>query len=123
MVNIQNMKKGDMVWIVKQDIAEMLHPIQVEFESLESPNSKKLVYVILEGKKLCYPTNLLFDKKYEAEIYAVIAFIKLYQTTDTTTVNEIDKSILVDAYNMLSKYKDSHPDKFLYHWMNNVPTR
>ena len=123
MVNIKSMNKGDTVWIVKQYIGEMLYPIEVEFDSLESPRSNKLAFVIIGGKKICYPTNLLFETKYEAEIYASIAFTKLYYTADPSTVEDIDKEILVDAHKLMSGYEESHPDKFLYHWMNNVPTR
>lgn len=124
MVDIREKKKGDNLWIVKQAIDEMIYPAQAQFVSPESPTSTKLAFITINQKRVCYPTNLLFETRQEAEIYASIAFIKMYYSFDPFAIAEdIDEETLLEAHKMMETYEETHPDKFLYHWMNNVPNR
>ncbi len=122
MVNLKEKNIGDPVWAVKQEICEMIYPTEVLFQSPESLKSNKLAFIEMDNKKICYPTNLLFDSKVEAEIYASITFIKMYYASDPFEISdEIDDSVLFAAQNMVEKFEEQYPDRVLYYWMNSAP--
>ncbi len=124
MINTETLKKGDKIWVVKQSIDEMIYPIQAEYHSLESPTSNKLIFINLNQKRICYPNNLLFSNKIEAEIYASIIFLKMYYNFDPfTIVDDILPETLQRAHSLLDTYEESHPDRFLYYWMTYIPNR
>ena len=124
MINNQEKQKGDIIWIVKHSICEMLKPIKAIYISPESPNSTHLAFIELNQKKTCYPTNMIFDEEREAEIYAAVTFIKLYYSFDPyTIIDEIDETLLTKAHNMIDEYEELYPDKFLKYWMHDVPNR
>ena len=124
MIYINEKKKGDLIWVVKQSIDEMIYPVKAEYHSLESPTSTKLAFINLNQKRICYPTNLLFETKEEAEIYAIIVFLKMYYSFDPFTIaDDILPETLQLAHELANEYEETHPDKFLYHWMQHVPNR
>jgi len=124
MINVNEYNKNDKLWIVVQQIEKMLYPKQVKYVSKESDKGKKLSFVLLDGKRVCVPNHLLFDTKQEAEIYSSINLIKLYYSFDPFTISEgVDDEILIDAHRLMEYYEQEMPDRFLYHWMGNVPNR
>lgn len=119
MIDVRSKIKGDFLWVIDSDFNNMLRPKKVVFVSLESSNSTKLAFVDDDGKKVCYPTGLLFDDETEAEMCGAIKFIKLYHSGDLEF--EIPPYELIKkATELTEQYETSHPDKFLYHWMNHV---
>lgn len=124
MIKLDEYKKNDTLWLVVQRIEDMLYPKLVKFVSKESDTSKKLAFVLVDGKKICVPTNLLFKTKEEAEIFACINFIKLYYSFDPFMISEdVDSETLKEAHSKMEYYEEEMPDKFLYYWMGHVPNR
>lgn len=124
MINVNDYKKHDKLWIVVQEIKKMLYPKQVKFVSKESDKGKKLSFVLLNGRRVCVPTHMLFDTKEEAEIYASINLIKLYYSFDPFTIFEdVDEETIIEAHRLIEFYEQEIPDRFLYHWMGNIPNR
>lgn len=124
MIDTNNISKGNLVWAVDSSkLDTMLYPIEVIFDSLESDNSTKLAFIVMNSKKLCFPTNMLFDNKDEATLCASIMYYKSYESAyedDKTPSEEYNPRLLDYASTQIEKYRVSHPDKFLYYWMNDV---
>ena len=119
MIDAKSKIKGDFLWIIDSEFNNMLKPKKVVFDSLESPNSTTLVFVDDGGKKICYPLGVLFDDETEAEMCGAIKFIKLYHSGELEFDATPDE-LLKKATDLTEQYETSHPDKFLYHWMNHV---
>lgn len=121
MIDVTKKTKGDVIWavdIIGPDTS--FAPKKVFFECLESINTTRLVYVIDDGRKICYPTRVLFEDRDEAELCSAIAFIKCHNSGELgfdVTPTQL-KKILKKAISITDKYETIHPDKFLYHWMN-----
>lgn len=123
MIDVNDYKKNDTLWLVVQQIDKMLEPKYVKFVSKESDKGQKLAFVLLDGKRQCVPTHMLFSTKEEAEIYASINLIKLYYSFDPFAIDDIDEETLMKVHSLMEFYEENQPDKFLYHWMGNVPNR
>lgn len=123
MIDVLGRVKGDVLWVIDIIGPETnFAPKKVFFDSLESVGSTKLVYVLENDKKICYPTRVLFDDFTEAELCSAIAFIKSHNNEDMgfEVSQEQLKKILSRAVEITEKYESVYPDKFLYHWMNYV---
>lgn len=124
MINVNAYNKNDDVWFVSQEIEKMLEPKKIKFFSKESETGTKLAFVIINEKRVCVPTNLLFNSKIDAEVFAAINFIKLYYSFDPFTISDdVSEENLNTAHKMIEFYEEKDPAKFLYYWMGNVPNR
>jgi hypothetical protein len=124
MIDVNEYEKNDELWLVVQEIEKMLEPKKVKYVSRESANGKKLAFILLNGKRVCVPTNLLFKSKVDAEIFSSINLIKLYYSFDPFTISEgVDEETLLEAHRRMEYYEEEEPAKFLYYWMGNVPNR
>jgi len=124
MIDVNEYDKNDNLWLVVQEIEKMLYPREAKFFSKESNNGKKLAFVLIDGKRICVPTHTLFKTKEEAEIYAAINLTKLYYSFDPFTISsDVNENTLLEAHKRMDYYQEEMPDKFLYHWMGNVPNR
>lgn len=123
MIDLTIQKEKNPLWMIKQDISEMIYPVKVEFHNRISQDVKKLIFVKYNQKVLCYPTHLLFENREDAEIYAVVSFIKMYYSLDPFTLtDEVSEEMLMEAHKIMNDYEETKPDKFLYYWMLNVPS-
>ena len=123
MIDISKKTKGDEIWAIDIIGPETTFaPKKVFFDSPESVGSTKLAYILDGGRKTCYPSKVLFDDSSEAELCAAIAFVKAHNSGDLGfDILQTDKNrILTLAMDIMNVYEDKHPDKFLYHWMNDV---
>ena len=124
MIKVNEIKKYSTVWCVSQSMDEMIYPKIATFISKESEKTNKLTMLLLNEKRVCYPTHLLFNTEKEAIIYASVNFMKLYYEFDPFFLAEnIDEQTLIDAYSFIEKYEEEEPSIFLYHWMGNVPNK
>ncbi len=123
MIDVSKKTKGDVLWVIDVIGPETTFaPKKVFFEELESANSVRLVYVLDDGRKICYPTRVLFESIVEAELCSAIAFLKAHNTDDLGfEITEKNlKELVSNAMRIIEKYEVEHPDKFLYHWMTHV---
>ncbi len=110
--------------MVKNKMDSMIYPVSVKYLTPESTKGTKLVFVEMNQKKICCATNLLFDTKEDAELYAVTSFIKMYYSFDPLLIaDDVDEETLQNAHKILTKYEAEDPAKFIYYWMMNVPSR
>jgi len=124
MIDILETQKRTTLWVVSQQIEEMIYPQEASFISRESSTGTKLTFITLNGSRFCCPTHLLFTTKQEALIYGSINFLKLYYSFDPFFLSKaISESMLVEAASLVAKYEEEDPAKFLFHWMGNVPGR
>lgn len=122
MIDVLETKKKDNLWVVSHHIELMLYPKKALFASCESTTSKKLTFITVDGNILCCPTHLLFTTEEEALIYGSVNFLKLYYRFDPFFVSaSISESMLLEASELVEKYEEENPAKFLFHWMGNVP--
>lgn len=120
MIATHNKSRGDVLWVLDIIGSETtFKPKQVIFDSPETIGSTKLVYVIEDGRRICYPTKVLFDDVYEAEACSAISFLRCHNSGCLgfeIPPNHLN-ALVSTAIGITEKYEKEYPDKFLYHWM------
>jgi len=124
MINVTETKKNTELWSVPSAIDKMIFPQKVKFLHREASKGTKLSIVLVNEKRICFPTHLLFYTEKDAKIYASVNFLKLYYEFDPFMTSEsIDEETLKEAHHLVEKYEKEDPDKYLYYWMGNVPNK
>jgi hypothetical protein len=122
MIDVRSKKNGDLIWYVSNRLETMLTPELVKFSSLESESHDKLMFVEYENdliKVMCVPTNCTFDSKHEAEIFAVVKFMKKYHTFETSEERNEHHKLFLIASHKISEFENNFPELVVYNLMCN----
>lgn len=119
MIDVESKKKGDIVWIINKNSRQLLTPLKCEFDSIEDNTDNKVLYVIINNKKICYTTRSAFNTEKEAILYAAIYVMKQIESGEPF-VEGIDDHLLEKASKICEHFKIESPEKFIYYWMSNV---
>ena len=122
MIDLCNKKTGDKVWVINQNVCDLLHPTQEEIYSIflhESDNSiRALIYT---DDIDSYPLCRLFETKQDATIYGTVLLLKtvnMFEASESSFKKLINDTLIAQATQLMREYEVKYPDRVLFHQMS-----